>query len=243
MASEDNFTSVVLCGGRGARMGDRTQEIPKPLVSVIGKPILQHILIKLDDVGFDQIVLCTGYKSSKIEESVDVGELSANTPMVVNDTGEGTAMLARIVQSRHLFQEYVVVCYGDTFIDLDFNQLIQHHIDEQRKITIVTGKIKNPFGILTLDEQAQTVISFVEKPVYDYYIGCFIFKATLLDEVSPEQLEMPDGAGLVDLFQNLIDRQEMHFHRFDGMQVTFNTELEREDAEKTLSNYYTISNE
>lgn len=240
---DQNVSCVVLCGGRGSRMGEKTKELPKPLVSVCGKPILQHILGKLDSVGFDQITLCTGYKSDKIEEHVASGQLQTETELVINDTGNGTPMLTRIHQSRHLFSEYVVVCYGDTFIDLDIPQLIKTHVEEQRLITIVTGKIKNPFGILQLDEDTQKVSSFIEKPIYDYYIGCFVFKADLLDRVTDEMLEMPDGRGLVDLFHKMIDQQQMHFHRFKGMQVTFNTESEREVAEKELNNYYTISNE
>ena len=242
-AASNQATCVVLCGGRGSRMGEQTKELPKPLVEIAGKPILQHILEKLDTVGFDQVVLCTGYKSEKIEEHVENRVLKTDTSLVVNNTGENTAMLARIYQSKHLFNDHVVVCYGDTFIDLDIPQLIQQHIDEQREITIVTGKIKNPFGILSLDESTEKVTSFIEKPTYDYYIGCFVFKSSLLDQVTDEMLEMPDGNGLVNLFHQMIDSQRMHFHRFKGMQITFNTEPERQVAEKTLNNYYTISNE
>lgn len=242
--SKDNVSCIILCGGRGSRMGDTTKQIPKPLVSVSGKPILQHILLKLDRVGFDKIVLLTGYKSDKIQEYVDGKQLeTSSTELTLLDTGDGTPMLTRIAASKHLLNDYVVVCYGDTFIDLQIERLIDQHVAEERLITIVTGKIKNPFGILQLDEETKKVSSFVEKPVYDYYIGCFVFHKSLLNHATDELLEMADGRGLVTLFHEMIGQNKMFFHRFDGMQVTFNTELERADAEKTLNNYYTISNE
>jgi hypothetical protein len=84
----------------------------------------------------------------------------------------------------------------------------------------------------------------VEKPLHDYYIGCFAFNRDALDAIPADLLNLPDGQGLVLWFQDLASQSLLGAYRHKGFQVTFNTESERLNADQHLKNYssyYTVN--
>ena len=231
-----NTSVFVLCGGRGTRLGTKTSETPKPLVCVNGRPMLQHILDNFVKQGFREITLGTGHLSSKIEDFARRYRDSAEVR--ISNAGPDVSMLARIARAVDGFQDTTIVAYGDTFIDIDYADLVRTHLDSEALITMVTGKIRNPFGIVRLE--SSKVVYFVEKPVYDYYIGCFVFRKDLRSRISEELSGLPDGQGIVRLFQKLIAAGAVRAYPHEGLQVTFNTEPELEEAQRAISQYYTV---
>ena len=148
-------------------------------------------------------------------------------------------MLARIWALREMVDERLFVSYGDTFIALDLERMLATHLEQRAEVTIVTAKIRNPFGLVNFDEEGW-VTSFAEKPLLNYYIGSFIIEKAALNGVAPDLLKKPDGQGLVEFFVNTVSRRRLAAYQHTGNQITFNTEPERQKAEEDLGQFYTL---
>lgn len=232
------FPVAVLCGGRGTRLKPITDTVPKALVKLNGRPILDHVLDFYQLKGFHHFLLCVGYKADVVKAHYKVPPKGAK--IAFSDSGESASMLQRIWALRDQFDDHLLVAYGDTFIDLDLNDMLDLHLSRDANATIVTAKIRNPFGLVTSDSMGW-VTSFVEKPLLNYYIGSFILKRSALDHVTQDMLQKPDGQGLVEFFQTLMERQKLACFEHKGLQTTFNTESERQKAEEDMGKFYTYS--
>ena len=230
-------TVLVLCGGRGRRLGARSDHTPKVLAPVNGRPILSRVIDQFAAQGFRNFVLATGHLSETVEAFVR-SELSQHS-IAVSNAGPDASMLRRLHTARAHLDRDVIVGYGDTFIDLDYGRLLQEHVERGRPVTLVTGKIRNPFGVVTVRDDG-SIASFVEKPVHDCYVGCFVLQRDLLNSLEEELLEKPDGDGLVALFQRLAARGGLHAFSHEGLQLTFNTEEQLDAASALLREYFTI---
>ena len=228
---------LILCGGRGRRLGPLAEHMPKVLAPVNGRPILSHVVEQFKGHGFESFVLATGHLSEKVE---DFARSSlAGCSVSISNAGAEASMLKRIHTARPYLADEVIVGYGDTYIDMDYRNFLEAHVRGGCPVTLVTGKIRNPFGVVTLGPSGK-VTSFVEKPVYDYYIGCFAFRRGLLDSVGEDLLARPDGEGLVSLFENLARSGELAAFPHEGLQLTFNTEEQLSAASALLREYFTM---
>ncbi|OIQ18395.1 MAG: hypothetical protein BM556_09035 [Bacteriovorax sp. MedPE-SWde] len=233
-------TLIVMCGGRGSRMGEKTKELPKPLVVVDGRPMLDHILRNLDRFISGDLVLATGYKAEAIDDFIKGREFNFNS-LTLSNSGLNTSMLKRLYDVKDKLTPLNLVCYGDTFIDIDYVKLIKElEEDDGALATMVTGKIRNPFGIIKVDEEEGLVTSFEEKPLLNYYIGSFVFKKSAFDLIDQELLDLPDGEGLVLLFKKLVNLKKLKFYAHEGLNISFNTQDEHRVAEQHLRDYYTV---
>jgi len=231
---------VILCGGEGTRLKPWTDEIPKALVPLKGKPILNYIVDFYKSKGFSDFILCVGYKGHKIKEHYSGFKNGANFQF--SDAGENVSMIKRIFAVRDLVDDTFFVSYGDTLIDLDVEHMIKTHKARGAEATIVTAKIRNPFGLITSDEQGWAT-SFVEKPLLNYYIGSFILEKSALSRITEEMAQKVDAQGLLDFFLEMINRKKMATFEHEGPQITFNTETERQLAEENLGQFYTFLEE
>jgi glucose-1-phosphate cytidylyltransferase len=233
-----NYQAAILCGGRGKRLRPTTDVIPKALVELNGKPIIDYIIDFYKSKGIRNFILCTGYKGEQIKSHCDTYPAELN--LQFSDAGENASMLQRIWQMRDQITDRIFISYCDTFIDLDIGQMLEEHIQKGVAATMVTAKIRSPFGLLTYDEGGW-VDSFTEKPTLNYYIGSFILERTALEYVTDEMLDKPDGGGIVQFFKTLVDKRQLASFEHSGTPMTFNTENERQEAEQLLGHYYTIS--
>ncbi|HMF07850.1 MAG TPA: sugar phosphate nucleotidyltransferase [Thermoanaerobaculia bacterium] len=228
---------LILCGGRGRRLGPRSNDMPKVLAPVNGRPILSHVVEQFAGQGFRTFVLATGHLSEKVEDFVR-SELEGYA-VTVSNAGVDASMLRRIHAAGPLLDRQVIVGYGDTYIELDYRRLLAEHEGSGFPMTLVTGRIRNPFGVVTVDGGGR-VTAFVEKPVYDYYIGSFAFRRDLLESIGEDLLERPDGEGLVALFQRLGSQGKLRAFPHEGLQLTFNTEEQLDAASTLLKEYFTM---
>lgn len=227
---------AILCGGRGRRLKPATDQIPKALVPLNGRPILDHVVDFYRSRGVQRFVLCIGYKGEMVRDHFS--ESPEGAEIEFSDAGEGTGMLNRIWELRESMPERMFVSYCDTFIDLDVEGMLKAHTESDAWLTIVTARIRNPFGLVEVGPDGR-VMSFREKPLLNYYIGSFIIDRRALDIVREDMLEKPDGQGLVELFETLAGDGRLHSFEHKGLQITFNTESERRAAEEDLGHFYT----
>lgn len=228
---------VILCGGRGTRLKPMTDEVPKALVKLNGRPVLDYIIDFYCSKGFKRFVLCVGYKGEKIKSHF--AHKKSDIDIQFSDAGESASMLERIYAVRDIIDNTFFVSYGDTLTDLDIDGMLVLHKKRKAAVTIVTAGIRNPFGLVTYNAKNE-VISFVEKPILNYYIGSFVIERSVLDNVTAKMRNFSDGQGLVELFGSLIKQQKLMTFEHKGNQITFNTETERQKAEETIGQFYTV---
>src|SRR5947209_4143144 len=119
---------VVLCGGRGTRLQEHTQSIPKPLVEIGGRPILWHVMQIHAVQGFDRFVLCLGYRGDLIRDFVRATAWPEGVRVECLDTGRETPTGGRLHRAAHLLgAERLCATYADGVADIDLGALLADH--------------------------------------------------------------------------------------------------------------------
>jgi glucose-1-phosphate cytidylyltransferase len=238
--ANDTILVAVLCGGKGVRLQPLSDQFPKAMAPIDGRPMLDHILEYFGSKGFDNFTICIGYMGEVIRDHFSTRpELDQ---LKFSDEGETASMLQRIFALRDEAFENVIVIYGDTFIDLDIDQLLAQHKSSDASITLVTAEMRNPLGEVGYEDDGW-VKSFREKPLRKYYIGCMVIKRQCFGIMTPELINLPDGQGLVAFFDSLIDKKKVAAYHHDGVQVSYNTVSELDSAHETMYNFYTYQEE
>jgi glucose-1-phosphate cytidylyltransferase len=196
---------VILCGGQGTRLREETEFRPKPLVEIGGRPILLHIMKHYAHYGFDDFVLCLGYRGNMIKEyflnyeamnndfTISLGptrELhhhgahdEGGFRVTLADTGLDAMTGARIKAVEHYVDaDTFMVTYGDGLSDVNLSDLLAFHRAHGRLATLTTVRPLSRFGILEL-ESSGVVTGFNEKPQLDGWInaGFLVFDRKVFD--------------------------------------------------------------
>ena len=226
---------AIMCGGKGKRLGKLTQTTPKPLIKVTTKTILELKLNHYYQKGFREFILCIGYKGDLIQKAVS--KFDREVKIDFSDAGVEAGILNRLYAARNLFDEQVIMTYGDTFADLDLDQFINIHRNSDNEATIAVAPIENPFGLVEFND-GNKVTSFHEKPVLNYYIGYAIINKSAFDLIPEAVIEMPNGQGLVIFYKILAAMNKLGVNYTSGLQVTFNTPEELDEAKDTIIRFY-----
>lgn len=176
---------VILCGGKGTRLREYTEEIPKPLIEIGRKPILWHIMKIYSYWGYRDFILCLGYKGRLIEEYFKNNELDEKWSIELVDTGEDTSKGQRIRMIKKLIlDDNFFVAYGDDVSDVNINKLFEFHKEKGKIATLTTVNLISQFGILKLNNNDEIVV-FKEKPRLDHWIngGFFVFRKEIFDYI------------------------------------------------------------
>lgn len=232
------MVTAVLCGGRGSRLRPVTDDVPKPLIHLNGRPVLHHILDYYILQGFREFLLCVGYRGEMIKDYVLQAGLDADFDF--SDAGPNASMLERLYVARKKLGPRAFVAYGDTLVTVDLAHMLKVHIEKGPSITMTIGSVKSPFGLVTFDESSW-LSSFDEKPMLSYYIGHLLVETDFLDKIDSSLVKLEDGLGLIMLFRNLIEQKKILVHTHSGPQITFNTNQEREQAEREFVSFFTHS--
>jgi len=216
---------VILCGGMGTRLREETEFRPKPLVEIGGKPILWHIMKIYSHYGFNDFVLCLGYKGQMIKEyflnyrimnsdftlrldSPDNPEFHAvNTyePWSVTfvDTGAEAMTGARVKRIEPFIRgDHFMLTYGDGVADIDVGKLLEFHRGHGKIATVTGVRTNSRYGELLV--QDNRVKRFSEKPqAEDGFIsgGFFVFQRRLFDYLSDDDGCVLELAPLENLAQ------------------------------------------
>ena len=181
---------VILCGGRGTRLREHTQTIPKPLVEIGGRPILWHVIRIYAEQGFRRFILCTGHRAELIEAFVENDGLPEGLEIDCVQTGEDTPTGGRIARvADQLHGERFCATYADGVADIDLAALLSFHDGHEALATMTVVQPELQFGVAELNGDGH-VSGFTEKPRYQGWIngGFFCFEPGALDYIGPESV-------------------------------------------------------
>jgi mannose-1-phosphate guanylyltransferase/phosphomannomutase len=156
--------AVVMAGGEGTRLRPLTSNQPKPMVSIVGKPCMEHILELLRRHGFQDVIVTVAFLPQAIRGYFGDGETMAlNIEYSVEETPLGTAGSVRLASDR--LDETFLVISGDALCDIDIGALVAFHKEKGSAVTIGLKSVENPleFGIVVTDEDGR-IERFLEKP-------------------------------------------------------------------------------
>ncbi len=166
---------VIMAGGRGKRLDPITRVIPKPLLIVGEKTMLEHIMERFAKQGFSKFILTLHYKKEMIKAYID----SLNLPYEIHYVEEpypmGTAGGLKLVFDKIKIDDSVIVTNCDVLIDVDFPKVLKFHKEKQVAITIVGALINSsiPYGVLKVSNGVLEEIE--EKPSIDMIINTGIY--------------------------------------------------------------------
>jgi glucose-1-phosphate cytidylyltransferase len=181
---------VILCGGRGTRLQEHTQSIPKPLVEIGGRPILWHVIQIYLAQGFRRFVLLTGYKGEQIEDFVATERWPAGTDVRCLPTGQETPTGGRVLlAAQELGDEPFCATYSDGVADIDLAALVSYHQTHGAAATMTVVRPELQFGVAELNGDG-IVRGFAEKPRSEHWVngGFFCFEPTVLDVLAADSV-------------------------------------------------------
>jgi len=209
--------AVVLAGGKGTRLAPYTSVLPKPLMPIGDRSILELVIGQLRDCNIRDVTLCVGYLSHLIEAVLDNRRLDGvEISYVREEEALGTAAPLRLVDG---LTSTFIVMNGDVLTTLDYNDLIQHHRRDRNILTIATRTrpIQIDYGVLHLGSNGSSnrVQAYVEKPKMTSTVSMGIYV------LEPRALSYIPAGGYFDfpdLVQALLDADErVGAYRYEGM--------------------------
>ena len=181
--------AVVMAGGFGTRIQPLTNSIPKPMLPILNKPMMEHIIKKLKSVGITEIVVLLYFKPEVIQNYFkDGSDLGIRINYVLPDDDYGTAGAVKKAQ-KYLDERFIVVS-GDLVTDFDFKEIIGFHDAVNSKLTITLTSVEDPlqFGVVITDKDGK-ILRFLEKPgwgeVFSDTIntGIYVIEPEILDYI------------------------------------------------------------
>ena len=175
---------VIFAGGRGTRISEESDLKPKPMIEIGGKPILWHIMKIYSYYGYNDFIICLGYKGHVIKEyfinyflynsdiTVEVGSNqldvhytnTENFKVTLVDTGLETNTAGRLKRiQKYVGNETFMLTYGDGVANVDINALVEFHQSHNRIATLTSISLPGRFGLLETDETG-LIKNFSEKP-------------------------------------------------------------------------------
>ena len=141
-----NLTVLILCGGKGLRLRPLTKDLPKPLVKIKKQSILENIINHFLKFKINHLIIASGYKHKMIDKFIKKKNFNNNRIRTIY-TGMNSDIIERIKIASKYSKKYLLVCYGDTIIDLNLNKYIQFYSKNLNKITVASYQLESSFGI------------------------------------------------------------------------------------------------
>lgn len=199
-----DFPVVIMAGGKGSRLKPITNVLPKPLIPIGDKPIVEHIIDRFVNVGCNEFLFSVNYKSELIEyyfntlenKNYNISFFKENKPL-------GTAGSLHLLKDKINSTFFVSNC--DIIIDQDYSEIYNYHRENKNELTLVAAikQYKIPYGTLETLEDG-ILSSMQEKPEITYKInaGLYILEPHLLNEIPNNEF-----FNITDLIQIILDRK------------------------------------
>lgn len=186
--------ALILAGGFGTRLRPLTLNTPKPVVPLVGRPMLTYQLEILKYAGISDVILSLNYQPDKIREVIgDGADYGVQVRYVVEPEPLGTAGAVKFAEE--FITDTTVILNGDNLINLDVHALIQYHKEKQAQMTVVLETIENPsnYGLVEIDDENR-IVNFLEKPKPEEIeniqtrtvnAGTYVLEPEILDLIPP----------------------------------------------------------
>lgn len=216
-------TAVILCGGKGTRLGAIGKKLPKTLIKIHNKPIIWYIIKILQKNKLNHFILPVGYKGSQIKRYLKKNREFKNCKIDIIDTGANTSIAKRIykIKSKILSENFILL-NGDAIFDFNINRIYKNHINKKIDATFIGCSTKLPFGIIAKknnkiinfmrDVQFNAIINKRQKNFIGYvYSGIVILKKKLLEK------NFKDYVNFETLFYpSIIKKKKTNFEQIQG---------------------------
>ncbi len=243
---------VILSGGFGTRISEYTSVIPKPMIAIDGKPIIEHIMEIYSKYGFKDFYLALGYKSEVIKEyfynyeilnsnfSINLGNghvtpyKQSNKDWTVHliNTGINTMTGGRLKRLKeYIKDDTFLLTYGDAVSDLNINKVIDFHKSHGKMITVTGVRPPARFGELTINEKNE-VLEFKEKPnIHEGWIngGFFVIQPEFLDLINDDSTILEK-----EPLEKAAKSNELMAFLHDGFWHCIDTKRDKDNLEKII---------
>jgi NDP-sugar pyrophosphorylase family protein len=224
------YTAVILAGGEALRLRPLSNEMPKAMIVVAGKPLLQWILEWLKRNGVLSVVIGVAYRKEKVMDYFRDGtafdvKIRYSEHTVEGGTSEGF----KLAIERHVDDQMFLAMNGDELVDIDLSDLALHHHSNGGIATIAVGPLRSPYGVVEVN--GSDVIGFREKPILRSHLvsmGVYVFSKEILGYL-PERGNIEQTA-----FPTLASMRKLKAYVYNGFWATVNTVKDLEDVEKEL---------
>lgn len=249
---------IILAGGYGTRLSEETINIPKPMVEIGGKPILWHIMKSYSNYGFNDFIICLGYKGYIIKEyfanyflhQSDVTFDMKNNEMEIHsshaepwsvtliDTGLEVLTGARVKRvEKYVDDDQFMLTYGDGVSDVNFNKLIDFHNYNKKLATLTAVQPAGRFGALEIKNDG-SITKFNEKPKGDnVWIngGFFVLEKEVFDYINND----PGNIWETDVLSPLAEKGELSAYKHTNFWQCMDTLRDKNYLEELINNNQT----
>src|SRR5437764_429734 len=190
--------AVVMAGGEGTRLRPTTSNQPKPMVPIVGKPCMEHILELLNQHGLEEVIVTVAFLPQAIRSYFGDGSaLGVDIGYSVEESPLGTAGSVKLAAGR--LDDTFLVISGDALCDVDLTKLIEFHKERGAAVTIGLKSVENPleFGIVVTDDEGR-IERFLEKPSWGQVFsdtintGIYVLEPEVLKHVPTDRPQLPD---------------------------------------------------
>lgn len=226
--------AVILAGGAGPELRPLTYEVPKALIPVGGKPILEYTIERLHNLDIRTVILAIGHLGNKIKDHFGSGK-SFGVDIIYSEEKQplGTAGALKKVQPLLANQPFLVL-HGDILADIDLDELVRFHQEQHSvgTIALTTNRETTAFGMVAL--RGSKIVNFVEKPTerettsHLISSGIYVFEKSIFDFI-----EHAGGKQLEKIFPKLAREGKLSGFPFEGKWFDVSTPKSYEQAIKT----------
>jgi dTDP-glucose pyrophosphorylase len=201
-------TAVIMAGGRGERLRPFTDSVPKPMLVVGDKPIIEHNIDRLIKFGITEIIISVRYLSQVIMDYLGDGSArGVNITYLHEDDPLGT--IGALGSIEGISTEHILLMNSDILTNIDFEDFFNHYLNNGSAMCIasIPYQIQVPYAVLDIKDNQ--ILSFIEKPSYTYYsnAGIYFLKSELQNFIPKNTF-----FNATDLMQNLISNGKKIVH-------------------------------
>ncbi|HJF34256.1 MAG TPA: nucleotidyltransferase family protein, partial [Sporosarcina psychrophila] len=203
LATKKDNKVILMVGGLGTRLHPLTETVPKPMLNVGSKPILETIIESFEEFGFTNFILCVNYKKEMIMDYFQDGShLGVNIEYIEETKRLGTAGALSLLNEKPI--EPFFVMNGDLLTKVNFEQLLDFHNESHTAATMCVREYEYqiPYGVIETDNHE--LVSIVEKPIHKSFVNAGIY---VLDSAVLGYVPTSEFYGMPDLFKRLMTEE------------------------------------
>ncbi len=243
---------VILAGGFGTRISEESHLRPKPMIEIGEKPILWHIMKGYSHFGYNEFIICCGYKQQMIKQyfadyylyngdvTFDFGHennikihnnVSEPWKVTLVDTGLNTMTGGRIKRiQKYVGDEPFLMTYGDGVSDININRLVEFHKEKGQLATLTAVHVGQRFGVLDIDRESRNITAFREKSQADgsrISAGFMVLEPKVFDYIEEDNTVFEK-----EPLERLVQEGQLNAYKHDGFWQCMDTQRERDRLEK-----------